>query len=64
MTEYKDLHNNIYKVIQHTLSIDEDGRENILDDLFNIFTKTQKHNKKHNKGEIIIWQLQFMQDSR
>lgn len=42
MTEYKDLHNNVYKVIQHTLSIDEDGRENILDDLFNIFSKDAK----------------------
>lgn len=42
MTEYMDKNNNMFKVIQRTLAVDEDGRETILDDLFNIFTKDAK----------------------
>ncbi len=41
MSEYRDIHNNVYKVIQRTPSVDEETRkekeEMILDSLFAIF---------------------------
>lgn len=42
MSEYRDIHNNVFKVIQRTLTpeAEEDrqiAKEVILDDLFNIF---------------------------
>lgn len=42
MSEYHDIHNNVFKVIQRTVAseTEEDrqyAREVILDDLFNIF---------------------------
>lgn len=43
MTEFRDLHNNVYKVIERTLNSDnEEVKENVLDELFNIFTKNAK----------------------
>ncbi len=47
MFEYQDIKNNTYKVIQsiHTPSSDEERelvKENILNDLYNIFVSKQK----------------------
>ena len=47
MFEYRDMNNNVYKVIQSTrtpVSDDEHEtiKESILDDLYNIFTTKQK----------------------
>lgn len=43
MTEFRDLHNNVYKVIERTLNPDnEEVKETVLDELFNIFTKNAK----------------------
>ena len=42
MSEYRDIHNNVFKVIQWTNAPEteedrQDAKEVILDDLFNIF---------------------------
>jgi hypothetical protein len=46
MFEYRDMNNNVYKVIQSTRTPvsddDETIKESILDDLYNIFTAKQK----------------------
>lgn len=46
MSEYRDIHNNVFKVIQRTLTHEtdeerENAKEVILDDLFNIFATTK-----------------------
>jgi hypothetical protein len=47
MSEYRDIHNNVFKVIQRTVvpETEEDrqiAKEVILDDLFNIFAPAKK----------------------
>lgn len=42
MSDYRDIHNNVYKVIQRTLTPETDEeremvKDGILNDLFNIF---------------------------
>ncbi len=39
MSEYYDIHNNAFKVIQRTL-VNENNEESILDELYNIFTSS------------------------
>lgn len=42
MSEYYDIHNNVYKIIQRTLIAenDEEAKENILNELYNIFSNS------------------------
>ena len=47
MSEYRDIHNNVFKVIQRTIAPEteedrQDAKEVILDDLFNIFAPAKK----------------------
>ena len=37
MSEYKDIKNNVYSIIQRTLDSDESEKERILDALYAIF---------------------------